>query len=364
MKKHKKEYGKKKTNIAFIAPKIFVILAAVIILVLPFLPAGFSSETKFIDIQKGYGATKISYVLKKEGVIRSRIAFRLLAKLRGGKMKAGEYELSASMLPWSIITNMKDGKVVSHPVTVPEGFTVRQVAKLYEEKGLALEKRMEELCSDKEFIEKCGIDAPGLEGYLFPSTYFITKDMKEEEILLMMTKEFKDMWKKNGFDMVIKEKKKKINDVLKLASLVEREAETAFDRPLVAGVFTNRLKKKMRLESCATVVYAFGEKEMYKDRLTGRDLMIDSPYNTYLHAGLPPGPICNPGIASIKAAIFPAETKMLFFVLKQDGSHSHTFSETKQQHEKAILAAKASKVQGTSNKGQETRDKRQVKSSK
>jgi len=341
VKKHKKEFKKKKWNINHIIFRNIIILVVVaVILLLPFLPAGISAKTKFVDIPKGYGASKISYVLKKEGIIRSRLVFRIISKFRGGHMKAGEYELSSSLLPWSIITMMKAGKVVSHPITIPEGFTVGQVASLFEAKGLAVKKRMEELCNDKEFIKKCGIEASGLEGYLFPSTYFITKDMTEEDILLMMTKEFKDMWKKNGFDRDIITKKKKMNDVLKLASIVEREAETDFDRPLVAGVFTNRLKKNMKLESCATVVYAFGEKEMYKDHLTGRDLMIDSPYNTYLHHGLPPGPICNPGIDSIKAAVFPAVTRMLFFVLKQDGSHSHTFSETKQQHEKAIRAAR------------------------
>ncbi|MFH1074134.1 MAG: endolytic transglycosylase MltG [Candidatus Firestonebacteria bacterium] len=335
MKKYKKEFEKKKHCIAFITQRNFVMLAMVAILVVPFLPAGFGSKEKFINIQKGYGASKISYMLKKEGIIRSRIVFRFLSFIRGGHLKAGEYKLSSSMLTWNIITMMKAGKVAGHPVTVPEGFMVRQIARLFEDKGLAAGKRIEKLCSDKEFIKKCGIDASGLEGYLFPSTYFITRDMSEEEILLMMTREFKEVWKKNGFDKVIAAKKEKLNDVIKLASMVEREAETAYDRPLIAGVFTNRLKKNMKLESCATIVYALGEKEMHKERLTGKDLMIESPYNTYIYQGLPPGPICSPGVASIKAAIFPADTKMLFFVLKQDGSHSHTFSETKQQHEKA-----------------------------
>lgn len=334
----------------------YLVLAIIFtIVVLLFLPNSFSSETKYVVVPKGAGASKITSILKKEGIIRSKLAFRIILGIRGGTLKAGEYEFSPSMFPWTVVSVLKSGKISSHSVTIPEGFTVRQIAGLLAEKGLACEKRILKLCSDREFIKNTGIDAAGLEGYLFPSTYFVTRGMTEEDILHMMTKEFKDSWEKSGLESVLTAKKKKLNEIVKLASLIEREAETDFDRPLISAVFVNRLKRNMKLESCATVVYAYGEKEVQKNRLLGKDLLIESPYNTYLHYGMPPGPICNPGMASIKAAVYPAENKMLFFVLNNDGSRSHIFSETKAQHDQAILASKASKVQGTSNKVQDNK---------
>ncbi len=327
--------------VSLLKTEYLIITVILIIVILLFLPKGFSSETKYVVVPKGAGASKITSILKKEGVIRSKLAFRIILCLRGGSLKAGEYEFSPSMFPWTVASFLKSGKVGSHAVLVPEGYTARQIAKLLSNKGLACEILIMRLCADKEFIKKTGIDAPSLEGYLFPSTYFITRGMTEEEIILMMTHEFLVNWKKSGLETVITGKKKSLNEIVKLASLVEREAEIDFDRPLIAGVFVNRLRRNMKLESCATVVYAYGEKEVQKNRLSGKDLLIESPYNTYLHYGLPPGPICSPGMAALKAAVFPAENNMLFFVLNNDGSRSHIFSETKAQHE---LATKASKV--------------------
>ncbi|MEI6845941.1 MAG: endolytic transglycosylase MltG, partial [Candidatus Firestonebacteria bacterium] len=183
MKKREKTIKEKDTILHYLSTKNIIIAAIVFLLLLPFLPAGFTTKTKYLDVPKGYSASKISSLLKKESLIRSQIAFRALFYLRGGRMKAGEYEISPAMLPWNIISMLKNGKVVKHSVTIPEGFTVRQIAKLLGEKGLAREKRITELSLDKEFIAKCGIAASSLEGYLFPSTYFITKDMTEEDIL-------------------------------------------------------------------------------------------------------------------------------------------------------------------------------------
>ena len=198
VRKDKKKLKKKKQRVSFFTFRnIIILLVVAVILLLPFLPAGVSTKTKFIDISKGYGASKISYILKKEGIIRSRLAFRIIFKFRGGHIKAGEYELSSSMTPWRIITMMKAGKVVSHAITIPEGFTVKQIAALFEANGLAVGRKMEELCNDKEFIKKCGVAAPGLEGYLFPSTYFITKDMLiEAKFNREMDEKQKELFKK------------------------------------------------------------------------------------------------------------------------------------------------------------------------
>ena len=312
------------------------IISSVIIYALAqLMPVSLYKNSKCISVQKGWSASKISAVLEREGVIRSRTAFKILSKVRGGQFMAGEYELSPSMTPWRIIAKIKTGKVFSRPVTIPEGYTLRQISKLLESKGLAVEKNIARLCVDPVFIKTCGLDVSSLEGYLFPSTYYITRDMQEKEILQLMVKELKKTVAKNEIDKEITEKKMNLFDVIRLASIIEREAETDFDRPLIASVFTNRLNAKMKLESCATVVYAFNKKEMDKNRLTNKDLTIDSPYNTYLHYGLPPGPICNPGLRSIKAALAPQKTKKLFFVLNTDGSRSHIFSETWAEHQTA-----------------------------
>ncbi len=330
---------------SFLKAEYLIIGIFITLIILLFLPNGLSKETKFVIIPKGAGTSAITSILKKENIIRSKLAFRIIAGIRGGSLKAGEYELARSMFPWTVVSVLKSGKAGTHAVMIPEGFTIRQIAKLFSAKGMAREQRILELCSDRDFINKTGLVVPGLEGYLFPSTYFITRGMTEEEILLMMTRNFLENWKKSGFEQVIKQKNKNLNDIIKLASMVEREAETDFERPLIAGVFVNRLQKNMKLESCATVVYAYGQQEVQKNHLYGKDLLINSPFNTYLHYGLPPGPICNPGLASIKAAVFPTESKMLFFVLKNDGSSSHYFSATKSEHDQAVKTSKEQQKQ-------------------
>jgi len=191
-------------------------------------------------------------------------------------------------------------------LTIPEGFTARQIGQLIEEKGLGRRKRFLKI-----------VEQRGVEGYLFPETYFVEYDISEEEIIDTMVDQFNKLFTKE-----MEEQGKKFNftkrDTVILASIIEKEAARDEERPLISGVFHNRLRKRWYLESCATVQYALGE---HKEKLTYEDLKVDSPYNTYDHFGLPPGPICNPGLGSIKAALYPAETDLMFFVAEGEGTH-------------------------------------------
>lgn len=266
------------------------------------------SKTSLVIIEQRMTARGVAELLEREGLIPSKSYFLFLLRLKGvhRRIKAGVYEIDSKKGTWRIIDKLVSGKSKIVKLTVPEGFTAPQIARLIEQKGLGRKDRFLQIVEQRR-----------LEGYLFPETYFVDYDTSEEEIIGMMVDQFNEVFTKEMEDRGKKFKFTKSDTVI-LASIIEKEAVRNEERPLISAVFHNRLRKRWYLESCATVQYALGD---HKEKLTYEDLKVDSPYNTYNHFGLPPGPICNPGLASIKAALYPAETDLMFFVAKGEGTH-------------------------------------------
>lgn len=289
--------------------------------------------TKKVVVPSGYTTAEIAALLAQEGLIADARPFRWYCRFNAldGKLQAGEYVLSSEDGIPAIAATLAAGRVHVVKFTVPEGYDKKKTARVVAAAGI---------CTADEFLEACRhgdrrgrVPADDLEGYLFGDTYEVAADAGADDVVAIMVDRFFDVLGPDGLARA-EEVGRPLQEIVTLASVVEREALLAEERPLVASVFYNRLARGMRLESCATVIYALGGDV---DRLTVQDLKVASPYNTYVHAGLPPGPICSPGRESLTAALYPAETDYLFFVSNGDGSH--TFSETFGGH----LAARAEK---------------------
>lgn len=301
------------------------------------LPKGGAGKMS-VQIPRGSSAEQIGHILSEKNVIRSAFGFRLLARLTRSSagLKPGEYELEPSMSPLDIIRKIRKGETSARWVTFPEGFTVQQIAEHLAAEGFANEERFMEMARHGGRQFHTGFSHPGenLEGYLFPDTYMIPSGTSEEAIIGLMLKCFEN---KAAIPYASDAAKSgmSLQEIVTLASLIEREARIPKDRPLISAVLHNRLRMKMRLDIDATVLYALGK---HKTRVLYRDLEVDSPYNTYRNAGLPPGPIANPGLDSIKAALHPAAVDYLYYVARKDGSH--IFSRTLAEHEHAKSIAR------------------------
>jgi len=281
-------------------------------------------------VHQGESVKTVARNLKDSGFIRSALFFTGLVRVRHdtGNIKSGEYTLSPNLKTTKIIDMFTRGVVVTQKFTIPEGLTVKQVAAQLERNEIVHSEDFIKACSNKAFMHKYGIPFESAEGFLFPDTYIVAKGLSAGQLVDIMIERFFKGIIQIPFTHYSADELKR---VVIIASLVEREAKVDDERALIAAVFYNRLKQNKRLESCATVQYILGKT---KERLLYSDLKFDSPYNTYLHTGLPPGPIANPGIKSIEAAIFPADVDYLFFVSKKDGTHF--FSSTYQEHLEAI----------------------------
>jgi UPF0755 protein len=289
-------------------------------------------EEKTIRVPAGLTLRQVATLLEEERVIRGVRKFLILAKLRGVEtsIKAGEYSLHTRMLPSEVLRRLMVGEEALEPVTIPEGYTLLMIAELLDRRGLALKERFLEVASDPQFVGSTGTNAPTAEGFAFPDTYLLRKGMKEEDILGVMIARFREIYTE---DFVRREKELGFtrNEVVTLASIIEKEASITSEKPLISAVFHNRLTRGMRLESDPTVIYGLEE---FDGNLTKRHLRADSPFNTYVRKGLPPGPIANPGRDSIWASLNPAPVEYLFFVSKNDGSHH--FSATASEHNRAV----------------------------
>jgi UPF0755 protein len=287
-----------------------------------------------IFIKPKTGVHEIAQILREAGVIQSRWTFLALAYLKGSftRLHAGEYEFGRDMSLLDVLRKLEAGRVVSHQVTFPEGFSAQEIARVLASEQLVDGDRFLSLVADAGFAAELGVTAPGLEGYLFPDTYRLTRGMGEEEIIRVMVSRFRRMLPRDlqerarsaGLDL---------HQAVTLASLIEKEAQQARERPLVSAVFHNRLRRGMPLQSDPTAVYGLPASGR---RITAADLQRDSPYNTYLRSGLPPGPIASPGLNAIMAAVSPARTDHLYFVARNDGSH--VFSRTLAEHSRAVEA--------------------------
>jgi len=287
---------------------------------------------KVVTIKSGQNFKSFSERLHKAGIIKELNKFNLFARIKGydKKVKAGEYLLSASMSPNKILQIMVGGKVRHYKLTVPEGYNLNQIALNIARAGLGKEEEFLRVALDSSFICEEGIDAETFEGYLFPDTYYFSKDVTPEKIISAMVKRFRSV-----FTPAFKEQAKKlgfsIHQIVTLASIIEKETGDPEERDIISSVFHNRLKKNMRLESDPTVIYGIKD---FDGNIKKRHLETPTPYNTYLIHGLPPGPIASPGIKAIEAALYPVDTDFLYFVSKKDSTHM--FSTNIRDHNKAV----------------------------
>lgn len=294
-----------------------------------------SKDITYVSIKSGMTADTIGNLLYEQGLIKNVLAFRIVSKIHGldSKLKAGDYSFTKDMSVMQIVDKLARGETAQKQITIPEGYTVDQIALLIKEKQLGDPDKFKKLA--KNFIPYSYMTANSstvypVEGYIFPDTYEIGSGASEEDILTMMVTEFD-----KRFSQEMRERAEQIGlsnrEVIILASLVEKEARIDSDRPIIAGVFLNRLKHNMPLQSCATIQYILGYP---KPELSIQDTEIDSVYNTYQHSGLPPGPIANPGLASINAVLYSTDTDYLYFVADKQGHHH--FSKTYEEHLTAI----------------------------
>lgn len=291
------------------------------------------TETKEIVIPKGSTIKSISRILKKENVIKDSFVFELYCKInnKADKMKAGRYSISNSTKVPEIVEVIVSGKALIDIVkfTIPEGYNLAQIEDKLESLGVvspeSIQAAMDTERYDYDFLKQIPEREKKLEGYLFPDTYEIYKDTTAEAIIDKLLERFYSVFTEEYRNRA-KELNMTIDQVITLASIIEREAKLDSERKTISAVFHNRLKKRMLLQSCATVQYLLKEQ---KEELTYKDLEIESPYNTYKHAGLPPGPIASPGLKAIEAALYPENVDYLYFYTNNDNSHifTRTYSE-------------------------------------
>jgi UPF0755 protein len=289
---------------------------------------GFSGET-FVDIPRGTSSGGIAALLASAGVVRSRWDF-LAARvaLRGRVLQAGEYKFSHAATPIEVYQRIARGDIFYYELVVPEGRNMFDIAAAVEQIGLFPASAFLAAARNPDPIRDLDPQAPTLEGYLFPNTYRLSRHTTPDRLCRIMTGKFREVWSslKTSAD---------IHRTVTLASLVEKEGKLAPERPQIAAVFDHRLRMGMKLDCDPTTIYAALLANRYRGTIYRSDLESDGPYNTYRHAGLPPGPIANPGIASIQAALHPADSDAIYFVLRPDGSGGHQFSNSIAAHEAA-----------------------------
>ncbi|OGP08268.1 MAG: hypothetical protein A2048_07490 [Deltaproteobacteria bacterium GWA2_45_12] len=289
-------------------------------------------QTIILEIPPGASLKTISRLLFENKVIPHKLSFELYARLikKANKLKAGEYELEAGLRPLQVLDKMVAGQVRQYALTIPEGFNLDQIGDILITKGLATKQEWFLLKKETSLLRPLGVEATSLEGYLFPETYTYTKTSTAknlmENMVRLFAKKLMDEEKNKAASMGLN-----LHQWVTLASLIEKETGLGSERPLIAGVFLNRLKLGMLLQTDPSVIYGIPH---FNGNLTLADLERDTPYNTYTRPGLPPGPICSPGWESMQAVLHPAQTQALYFVGKGDGSHF--FSENLDQHNQAV----------------------------
>ncbi len=287
------------------------------------VPFGPHSET-FVEIVPGTSGTAIAAQLAESGIIRSQYGFDLLRAEKGGTLKAGEYRFDHPVPLSEVYGRLLKGDVYTVTLSIPEGFNIFDIAQAVEAAGLG--SKAEFLAAERRHTELISTYSPragSLEGYLFPDTYHFSRHATAVQMLGAMVRRFRQATAQLGLTGDVRE-------TVTLASIVEKEVSQASERPLVAGVFVNRLARGIPLATDPTVIYAALLDNRYRGTIYASDLLSGSAYNTYRHVGLPPGPICNPGMAALRAAISPAKTDYLYFVSDANG-HSR-FSATLKEH--------------------------------
>jgi UPF0755 protein len=312
---------------------ILAVVGALGSLYLPY--KAFGGEV-FLDFDKGTSTRAMAAQLAKAGVIRCPWQFLAARVLHPrARLQAGEYRFSEPATVVAVFSRISRGDIYYHEITVPEGSNIFDISAIVERSGLIAGPDFLHAAADVKLIRDLDPRARTLEGYLFPSTYRVTRRTTVEQLVRMMLDEFRKEWKKAIAGV---SPPPDVHNTVTLASLVEKETAVPSERPLVASVYSNRLRIGMKLDCDPTTIYAALLEDRYRGTIYRSDLASDNAYNTYQHPGLPPGPIANPGVASLKAAVSPARTDYLYFVAKADGSGAHTFSKDYRAHERAVEA--------------------------
>jgi UPF0755 protein len=289
---------------------------------------GFEGGT-FVDIPRGASTAAIARTLEEAGVVRSRWDFLLArAARRGRKLQAGEYRFERPASAMEVFARIARGDVFYYELVAPEGWSMFDIAAAAEKLGLFPANRFLDAARDPAAIRDLDPQAPTLEGYLFPDTYKLSRHTTPEQLCRIMTARFRTVWRELDTGAGV-------HGTVTLASLVEKEGKATAERPRIAAVFQNRLRIGMKLDCDPTTIYAALLDARYRGTIYKSDLASGNPYNTYRRAGLPPGPIANPGLASIQAVLSPAPSDALYFVLRPDGSGEHQFSNNLAAHEEA-----------------------------
>ena len=321
---------------------VFVALAALAAAVAGFYYArvdekfqAYGGPEQFVEISPGSGSRAIGRALAGAGVVRDEWTFRLAVYLTGTgrELKAGEYRFAGPLSPKEVARKLARGDVYLRPITFPEGWNIREMARLFESRGIGKAAAFVKAASDTSAIRALDPKAQDLEGYLFPETYNLPRRTEASALVRSMVERFLQVFDQ-GRRAEAGARALTVREVVTLASLVEKETAKPEERPIVAAVYLNRLRIGMGLQCDPTVIYALERAGKYTGNLTKKDLQFDSPYNTYKYAGLPPGPIAAPGQAAIDAVLQPATVDYLFFVSRNDGSH--VFATTLAEHNRNV----------------------------
>jgi UPF0755 protein len=296
---------------------------------------GYAGEEQFVDLPRGTGPQAIGRTLVTAGIVRDPVVFRIALWLSGSarRLKAGEYRFDRPMTPRAVVEKIANGDVFLRSITFPEGLTLRELARVYEARGFGTATAFATEAADASLVADLDPGAHDLEGYLFPETYALARHDSAAELVGMMVSRFRAV----AEPVLVGEARAhglSVRQLVTLASIVEKEASDPGERLTIAAVYLKRLRIRMPLQSDPTVIYALERAGKYKGNLTKENLTFDSPYNTYRHAGLPPGPIAAPGRSALEAVASAPDTDYLFFVSRNDGTH--VFARTLAEHNRNV----------------------------
>ena len=291
---------------------------------------------KFVVIPRGTSSYETAHLLEREGVVRHWAVFLAYLKLAKPRspLQAGEYRFAEPLSVIQVADKLIRGLIYYHELTVPEGYSLFEIGDLLEQKGFARAADLLAAAGRTDLVADLSQSARNLEGYLFPDTYRLARGTTADEIARIMVRRFREVYA--GLQPLLPQSSLNLQQVVTLASLIEKETSVDAERELISAVFQNRLKKGMLLQCDPTVIYAAQLKGNYRGTIFQSDLESNSPYNTYRHPGLPPGPIANPGKRSLEAALSSAQSDYLYFVADNRGGH--VFSRTLEEHQRAVSA--------------------------
>ncbi|HWM92375.1 MAG TPA: endolytic transglycosylase MltG [Thermoanaerobaculia bacterium] len=297
---------------------------------------GYQGPEKVVLVEPGMGAGQILERLQQEGVLVDAKLARsyLIYFMDDPAIRAGEYRFRGPLTTPEVLGMLVDGRVLTHSITLIEGLTLEETADQIARAGYGRREALLDLMRSPELVADLDPEAPDLEGYLFPETYSFARDVDERTIVQTLVRTFRNRFEKEVRPRLDRNPGRTLRQLVTLASIVEKEAQVATERPLIAAVYQNRLDRGIGLAADPTVIYALKRAGRWNGNIRKDDLRMDSPYNTYRYAGLPPGPICSPGLASLVAASEPADVPHLYFVSRNDGTH--VFAQTLSEHNRNV----------------------------